>query len=63
MHEGAVYHSADSLLPRHEIPDQWRKNARVPTLQFAPKASRLPPLGETKYVERVEKTPEKNAQA
>jgi hypothetical protein len=33
------------------------------TLHFAPKASRLAPLGETKYVERVEKTPKKNAQA
>lgn len=33
------------------------------TLQFQPKTSRLPPLGETKHVERVEKTPEENAQA
>jgi hypothetical protein len=33
------------------------------SLHFQPKASRLRPLGETKHVERVEKTPEENAQA
>jgi hypothetical protein len=32
-------------------------------LHFDPKSSRLPRLGEMKYVERVEKTPKKNAQA
>jgi hypothetical protein len=32
-------------------------------LHFEQKASRLPPLGDTQYVERVEKAPEENAQA